>query len=79
MYLCILLGGDSERFSKEGQSSCEGSVAKPYEQQLRELALLSLEKRRLWGDLKRGFGVVRVLPLLPDNNDRMGGDGLKLL
>ena len=52
----------------------KGLGHKSYEEQLRELGLVSLEKRRLRGDLiSRGRG----WPLLPGNSDRMRGNGLK--
>ena len=53
----------------------KGLGHKSYEEQLRELGLVSLEKRRLRGDLiSRGRG----WPLLPGNSDRTRGNGLKL-
>ena len=51
---------------------------KAYQEQLRELGLLSLEKRRLSGGMKEGCGKVEVSLCFWVTSNRMRGNGLKL-
>ena len=57
----------------------------PYEDQLRELGLFSLEKRSLWGDLIVAFQYLQGAHrkdgeglLIRECSDRMRGNGFKL-
>ncbi|KAK4828204.1 hypothetical protein QYF61_024638 [Mycteria americana] len=63
----------------------QGWNTSPYEERLRELGLLSLEKRRLWEDIIVAFqylkGLIRKTEtdFLPgDSSDRTRGNGFKL-
>ena len=71
--------------SREGEQSCEGPGSQVYGEQLRELELLSLEKKRLGGDLitlynflKGGCGKLGIGFLSQVSSNRTRQNGLML-
>ena len=59
---CVQLWSPQHRKDMDVLERVQGRATSSYEDRLRELRLLSPEKRRLWGDLLAAFQYLKGLP-----------------